>query len=154
MSSMQAKMTNADVTSPTSSRTPVGAAQQVALTQSPSALPLARTTSPERSPLTTLARSGSRDQTTSSTIQVLVARCSVLKTSTLLANQHTVSASYICVNVYKMCIKGQPCWERIWVVLRTSDQSLGSNGGTQCTRSSSNSGLNVVEIQIMFHVIY
>ena len=28
----------------------------------------------------------------------------------LLANQHTVSASdIICVNVYKMCIKGQPC---------------------------------------------
>ena len=27
----------------------------------------------------------------------------------LLANQHTVSASDICVNVYKMCIKGQPC---------------------------------------------
>ena len=28
---------------------------------------------------------------------------------TLLTNQHTVSASDMCVNVYKMCNKGQPC---------------------------------------------
>ena len=52
-----------------------------------------------------------------------------------------------------------------------SCQSLDSDGGTQCTRSSSNSGLNVVKIRlyncifyttiqlykpnkIMFHVIY
>ena len=67
----------------------------------------------------------------------------------LLANQHTVSASDICVNVYKMVSKVSRA-ENVsgWVVLRTSDQSLHTNGETQYTRSSSNSGLNVVKIRL------